>query len=132
MGSPMRRGGEVIGIVRGVAFALLALGFTACEPEPPPGNDGGTDAGTDAGVVTNTTDIALVRFDSTGAVDTTFGDQGVRTFDFGDNAGNQGDGAFGLAVDGVDRLVIFANAKAATPRVDGDRVIARLTADGDL
>ncbi len=74
----------------------------------------------------NTTnqDFALVRFDSTGAVDTTFGTGGSTTFDFGGN-----DVADALAVDRQNRIILAGFSDVAAPE---DFAVARFTPDGLL
>lgn len=76
--------------------------------------------------------IAMVRLDPNGAIDPSFGQNGVRQFDLGPNAGNVGDTVWSLARDAQDRLLVFAAAKGPETRVDRDRVVIRLTADGAL
>lgn len=76
--------------------------------------------------------IAVVRLDPNGAIDPSFGQNGVRQFDLGPNAGNVGDTVWSLARDAQDRLLVFAAAKGPETRVDRDRVVIRLTADGAL
>src|SRR5687768_8935158 len=88
---------------------FMVMGLLACGPEPV-GNDGGTDsgnnppadaggdaggdtdsgtAGTDAGT-TNLTDIAAVRLNADGTLDTSFGTGGSVIVDLGDNGGSSG------------------------------------------
>jgi uncharacterized delta-60 repeat protein len=74
--------------------------------------------------------IAVVRLDPNGAIDSSFGQNGIRQFDLGPNAGNVGDTVWSLARDAQDRLLVFAAAKGPETRVDRDRVVIRLTADG--
>lgn len=76
--------------------------------------------------------IAVVRLDPNGAVDTTFGENGVRQLDLGPDAGGVGDTVWNLARDAQDRLLVFAATKGPETRVDRDRVVIRLTAAGAL
>ncbi len=76
--------------------------------------------------------IALVRLDPNGVIDPSFGENGVRQFDFGPDAGGVGDTVWNLASDAQDRLLVFAAAKGPETRVDRDRLVIRLTADGAL
>ncbi|WP_437500720.1 delta-60 repeat domain-containing protein [Sorangium sp. So ce1099] len=76
-------------------------------------------------------DIAVVRFNADGTLDTAFGTDGVAVVDLGAGEGNTGDMLWGVDRDADDGLVLFASKKAAD-RADRDRAIVRLTADGDL
>lgn len=76
--------------------------------------------------------IAVVRLDPNGALDISFGENGVRQLDLGPNAGGVGDTVWNLARDAQDRLLVFAAAKGPETRVDRDRLVIRLTADGAL
>ncbi|WP_437285277.1 delta-60 repeat domain-containing protein [Sorangium sp. So ce406] len=76
-------------------------------------------------------DIAVVRFNADGTLDTTFGTDGVAVVDLGAGEGNTGDLLWGVDRDADDGLILFASKKAAD-RADRDRAIVRLTADGDL
>lgn len=88
-------------------------------------------------------DIAVLRLDATGALDTTFGVNGVRVIDL-NTAHNNGtalvglDAARGISVDGDGRIYVLANSRGtgtATgggPRTDTDFTVARLTAEGAL
>jgi uncharacterized delta-60 repeat protein len=76
--------------------------------------------------------IAVVRLDSNGAIDASFGDNGVRQLDLGPDAGGVGDTVWNLASDAQDRLLVFAAAKGPETRVDRDRLVIRLTAAGAL
>jgi len=76
--------------------------------------------------------IALVRLDPNGAMDPAFGENGVRQFDLGPDAGGVGDTVWNLASDAQGRLLVFAAAKGPETRVDRDRLVMRLTADGAL
>lgn len=78
----------------------------------------------EAGV--DSVDLVATRLTPGGVVDTTFGDGGSYRID----GGPEGI-AWGLAVDPLDRVVLFG-AVTAAGRADRDRVVIRLTADGDL
>ncbi|MGK3991772.1 delta-60 repeat domain-containing protein [Sorangium sp. So ce1024] len=76
-------------------------------------------------------DLAVVRFNADGTLDTTFGDDGVAIVDLGAGDGSTGDLLWGVDRDADDGLVLFASKKAED-RADRDRAIVKLTADGDL
>ncbi|WP_437765577.1 delta-60 repeat domain-containing protein [Sorangium sp. So ce281] len=76
-------------------------------------------------------DLAVVRFNTDGTLDTTFGTGGIAIHDLGAGEGNTGDLLWGADRDASDRLVLFASRKAAA-RADRDRAIVRLTANGAL
>lgn len=80
-------------------------------------------------------DIALARFTTTGALDTTFGDQGVKILDLstGVVSGSSfaADSVWGLAVYPDDRLVLSAG-KVRTGATDTDYAVVRLTKNGAL
>ncbi len=79
-------------------------------------------------------DVAVVRLTTAGALDTTFGDQGVATVNFSDKGSTTIlDSARGLAVDANDNIFVHAVAlgAAGTP-VNSDFALAKLTADGKL
>ncbi|WP_437596644.1 delta-60 repeat domain-containing protein [Sorangium sp. So ce590] len=76
-------------------------------------------------------DLAVVRFNTDGTLDTTFGTDGIAIHDLGAGDGNTGDMLWGVDRDIDDQLVLFASKKAEG-RADRDRAIVRLTADGDL
>lgn len=72
-----------------------------------------------------TTDFAVARLTSTGALDTSFDLDGTKIIAFGaDN-----DSAYGVAVDSLDRVVV---AGFAANGYDSDFAVARLTVAGDL
>lgn len=76
-------------------------------------------------------DGVVARFNSDGTLDGSFGDSGVKIVDFGTGAGNIADTIYDCDVDAQDDIVLFASAKNAGGD-HRDRVIARLTKDGDL
>ena len=81
-------------------------------------------------------DIVVARFTSAGALDTTFGQNGVATIDFtsenGTGAGyNDDDSAGGIALD-ADGNIIVVGATMAEGRGNSDFAIARLTPAGVL
>jgi uncharacterized delta-60 repeat protein len=80
-------------------------------------------------------DIALVRYTTSGQLDTTFGDQGVKILDLstGVLVGTTfaADSVWGLAVYPDDRLVL-SGGKVRTGATDTDYVVVRLTKDGAL
>jgi hypothetical protein len=86
-------------------------------------------------------DVAVVRLDTNGTLDATFGVAGVRVLDLStahDNAGTLVglDGARDLAVGADDAIYLHANSRAAgttsggTPRTDTDFTVVKLTANG--
>jgi uncharacterized delta-60 repeat protein len=75
-------------------------------------------------------DIATLRFDENGDLDTMFGTDGVAITDLGVGNATQMDNVHGVAVDGTDRIVLFGWMKGEG-REDRDRFVARLTAEGD-
>jgi uncharacterized delta-60 repeat protein len=78
-------------------------------------------------------DIAAVRFDKDGTLDTSFGNGGSAIFDLSDGEVNGesfvADSAWGLLALADDKLVISASRKRAGG-TDTDFVLLRLTADG--
>jgi uncharacterized delta-60 repeat protein len=120
--------------------AVLALGLVcmpACgdDDEETPGPDAGTqqpgtDAGTDAGTPVVDSDIAVVRLNADGTQDTSFGASGVTRLDWSKAAGGTRDTLWGMTLDRSDRIVLFGSKRGEGDRVDADRVVARLTANG--
>jgi uncharacterized delta-60 repeat protein len=87
--------------------------------------------------------VAVVRLDTNGTVDTTFGVGGVRVLDLNTAVLNGAnlvglDVSRGLAVDPTGRIYIHAaqrgvgNATGGGPRIDTDFTVVRLTVDGAL
>jgi uncharacterized delta-60 repeat protein len=117
-------------LVLGVALASLV----GCGEPPDMGEpDAGempADAGTDAGTTVADTDLALVRLNTNGSVDTTFGTNGIARVDLGPGAGSAKDSLWGMERDTSDRLVLFGGRKGAATRSDVDRVVARVSANG--
>lgn len=70
-------------------------------------------------------DLAIARFTEAGALDTTFGDAGLRLIDFASDA----DGAYALVPLSCGSIILAGFANAYT---DGDVALACLTCDGDL
>lgn len=95
-------------------------------PDAPP-----PDAATPDAAPPPDTDVAVVRLQSDGTPDTSFGPGGVRVFDLGAGAGTVRDTVTGLARDGQNRIVIFGSRKAPA-RADQDHVVVRVKADGTL
>ncbi len=86
-------------------------------------------------------DIALVRLNGDGTVDTSYGTDGVVLVDFGDGYDGDGDGLADFhdslstaALDGAGNVILFGMKKAddgtSALRVDTARVTARVLADG--
>jgi uncharacterized delta-60 repeat protein len=94
-----------------------------------PSGDGGADA---AAPPPPDTDIAVVRLNADGTLDTTFGTSGIARIDFGGQAGNVRDSLWAVSRDATNRIVLFGAKKGDGARVDADRVVARLTANGVL
>ena len=105
------------------------------------GRDGG--AGTDGGAPSDgggadaaappapDLDIAVVRFNADGTLDTTFGMGGIARVDFGPgSAATTRDSLWGIARDAMNRIVLFGTMKGEGSRTDADRVVLRLTATG--
>jgi uncharacterized delta-60 repeat protein len=119
-------------VVLGVALATLV----GCQPPDEQGQpDAGelpTDAGTDAGTTQVDSDLALVRLNTNGTVDTTFGTNGISRLDLGPGAGSARDSVWGMERDTSDRLVLFGGRKASATRSDVDRVVVRVSANGAL
>jgi len=119
-------------LVLGVALASLV----GCQPPDelgePDAGETPADAGTDAGTTQTDTDLALVRLNTNGTVDTTFGTNGISRLDLGPGAGSAKDSLWSMKRDTSDRLVLFGGRKASATRSDVDRVIVRLSANGAL
>jgi uncharacterized delta-60 repeat protein len=100
-----------------------------------------------AGLLANDTDIVLVRFNTDGTLDSSFGTGGVVRLDL--NSGviapngmnvdtlTAGDSLWALALAANDALVVHGTQRAegfqvdgVTPRVDADWALLRLTAEG--
>lgn len=84
-------------------------------------------------------DIAVIRLNTDGTLDTTFGDGGVRLLDLSTTGGGSiiTDASRGLAVDANNSIYVHGIQKAegnitggATPRIDSDFVVVKLTAAG--
>jgi uncharacterized delta-60 repeat protein len=97
--------------------------------------DGGlvADAGTggDGGVVARDLDLVVVRLNSDGTLDTSFGDAGIARLDFGQATGGARDQLWSLDHDAQSRIVLFGSTKALG-RPDTDRLVVRLTVNGEL
>lgn len=102
-----------------------------------------------AGLLANDTDIVLVRFDAGGAVDASFGTDGLVRLDLNegvlglDRRGNEalvgGDSQWSLSLAADDKLVVHGATRASgfegdgvTLRSDSDWALVRLQADGAL
>jgi uncharacterized delta-60 repeat protein len=131
------------GSLMSAAVLALALCLSGCgDDEPTPTPDAGTnneqdsgtpDSGTpDAGPAVVDADIAVVRLNSDGSLDTSFGAGGTSRLDLSTVAGGTRDTVSGLAVDGSNRPVVFGSKRADGDRLDSDRVVVRLTAQGAL
>lgn len=83
-------------------------------------------------------DIAVIRLTAAGALDTTFGDNGVRLLNLSTtgNGSTVTDASRGLAVDKDNNIFIHGQQKAegtivgGGPRIDSDFVVVKLTAAG--
>lgn len=100
------------------------------------------------GLAAQDTDIALVRFESDGTLDKSFGKDGVVVLDLnsgiegkdmmGMPAWQSGDSQWALALASDDRLIVHGSQRAegktaeGEPRADADWALLRLTADGEL
>jgi uncharacterized delta-60 repeat protein len=93
------------------------------------GTPGGGGGGTPSISATNI-DIVVVRLNADGTVDPSFGEGGVRQLDLSLNVGNIGDAVWGIDRDAQNRLLVFGATKGSGTRVDADRVVIRLTANG--
>jgi uncharacterized delta-60 repeat protein len=117
-----------------VMTGAAVLFLMAC-PQQTSGSDAGeVDAGLDAGVPDagqKDLDVALVRLNSDGTLDPSFGAAGVARFALGAATGGARDTVYGFTLDGAGRLVLFGSTKASG-RTDSDRFVARLTAAGQL
>src|SRR5690606_5353914 len=95
-----------------------------------------TSAGGDAA---RDTDFAVVRFDPTGAVDMTFGEEGIARFDLGPGKAVSetsfvGDTSWGLGSLPGDSIVVFGStlSQGGADRTDADFFLAGLTSEGQL
>ncbi|MBL9021343.1 MAG: hypothetical protein JNL21_04055 [Myxococcales bacterium] len=91
----------------------------------------------------NDRDIALIRLNADGSLDTTFGTNGVTVVNLNDAYDNGMmlvglDAARSLTVDGDDNIFVHAasralgNAQGGGPRTDTDFTVVKLTQDGDV
>jgi uncharacterized delta-60 repeat protein len=76
-------------------------------------------------------DVAVVRLNPDGTLDSTFGTAGIAKLDLGAATGSARDSVYGFDFDSAGRLVLFGSTKA-TGRSDVDRFVARLTPTGSL
>jgi uncharacterized delta-60 repeat protein len=96
------------------------------------GGAGGPGGSAGATVVTDT-DIVVARLNADGTLDATFGTGGIQRVDLGPGSGNTRDSLWNVAKDPSDRPVLFGSRKAdGATRVDSDRVVVRLTANGPI
>ncbi|MDC0711368.1 hypothetical protein POL68_23055 [Stigmatella sp. ncwal1] len=136
----------------GALVLALALGFMGgCGDDdeegvaPPTPDAGSGDAGTgdggsgdggsgDGGTppTVDDTDLAVVRFNTDGTVDTTFGTNGIATVDLSAGTASARDTLWSMDRDISNRLVLFGGRKADPNRADLDYAVARLTANGAL
>lgn len=140
------------GLLAGMTVSMMLMG---CPQEPAPdggtggGNTGGGNTGGggevggggggatggggggDAGTTPRDLDVVVVRLNSNGTFDTTFGDAGIVRIDFGQTTGGGRDTVYGFDKDSAGRMVLFGSTKA-TGRSDTDRFVARLTTSGAL
>ncbi|SEL59701.1 delta-60 repeat domain-containing protein [Stigmatella aurantiaca] len=125
-------------MLAGALVLALPLGFmggcshgTKQSPPPPSNNipeagpgDGGTPPATDD------TDLAVVRFNTDGTLDTRFGTNGIATVDLGAGIAISRDTLWSMDKDASNRLVLFGGRKSDPNRADLDYVVTRLTANG--
>ena len=137
------------GLLAGMTVSMMLMG---CPMEPIPdggtgggntggggqvgggaggGATGGGGGGGDAGTTPRDLDVVVVRLNSNGTPDTTFGDAGIARIDFGQATGGARDSVWGFDKDSAGRMVLFGSTKA-TGRNDVDRFVARLTTSGAL
>lgn len=134
--------------LKGLMVSLTVSMLMACPVDP--GADGGMGGGTgggasggggdagggagggggDAGVPPDL-DVVVVRLNTDGTFDQTFGDGGVARLDFGQATGAARDNLYGFDKDSSNRIVLFGSTKA-DGRNDTDRFVARLTTAGAL
>ncbi|WP_245767291.1 hypothetical protein [Stigmatella erecta] len=104
---------------------VLALGFM-----------GGCSHGTKQGTpppptpTPDDTDLAVVRFNTDGTLDTRFGTNGIATVDLGTGIAISRDTLWSMDKDASNRIVLFGGRKSDPNRADLDYVVARLTANG--
>ncbi len=91
----------------------------------------GGGGGGDAGTTPRDLDVVVVRLNSNGTPDTTFGDGGITRIDFGEATGGARDSVWGFDKDSAGRMVLFGSTKAIG-RTDTDGFAARLTTSGAL
>jgi uncharacterized delta-60 repeat protein len=88
-----------------------------------------------AGADARDRDIAILRLNTDGSLDSSFGAQGIAVLDFskGEVSGNSfvADGFGGLALDSTDRILVHG-AKKREGALDTDFALARLNANGTL
>ncbi len=108
-------------------------------PQNPPATEPTPDSVTpDSGTPTtppalaNDTDLAIVRLNADGSLDTSFGTGGIARLDMGPGASSAKDALWSAALDASGRVILFGSKKGSGDRIDADRVIARLTPAGAL
>ena len=72
----------------------------------------------------------MVRLNADGTLDPSFGEDGVQQLDLSVDVDGVGDTVWGVDRDAQGRVVVFGATKGTAPRVDRDRVVVRLTANG--
>jgi uncharacterized delta-60 repeat protein len=98
-----------------------------------------SDMGTPQPVTIRDTDIAIVRLNADGTLDTTYGDDGITIVSLStgidttvpaDGAANTTDTLYNFDVDSTGRVVLFGAGRGSGARTDVDRIVARVLADG--
>lgn len=138
------------GLFAGISVSVVSLALMGCPVDPfmDGGMGGGTGGGSvgggmgggatgggatggGGGAVQRDLDVVVVRLNTDGTLDSTYGDAGVARFDFGQATGGARDNVYGFDKDSSGRIVLFGTTKA-TGRSDTDRFVARLTTGGEL
>lgn len=123
-------------------IAALSVFSTGCSdddgqvPTPGPtdeeqqGEGEGNNPGT--GAPSTEMDAALIRLNTDGSLDTSYGTGGISRIDFGTGYKGFQDSLFSIALDPDGRAVLFGHRKGEGDRIDLDRVVARATTSGQL
>lgn len=79
------------------------------------------------GATFGASDFLVIRYNANGSLDSSFGDSGIVTTDFGG-----ADTAFGIALTADGKITAAGVMRAAAPGSPGDFALARYNADGSL
>jgi len=120
------------GSATGGSGGAVATGGTMGTPDAGASPDAMGGAGGTTATPPVNMNVFAIRLNTNGQLDITFGTNGVAELDLGPASDSAGDFAREIDRDTQNRLVIFARTKGDGSRIDADRIVARLTANGTL